>query len=308
MKILIAYDGSRYAEAALDDLTRAGLPPDVEAHILSVAEVWLPPSDGSVDEGSTDPYIQGIIDRRREQGEKQVEQNKSFADQASERLRGNFADWNITASATFGSPAWEILAKADEIQPDLIVTGSQGYSAVSRFLLGSISQKVLAEARHSVRVARGRINVDPSPIRIVVGFDGTGGARSAVDAVLKRAWPDETEIRLVSVTNPVSPTAFGRLVPSVSSAVEEMNETEVNWINSHAQPILDEFKAAGINCSLKIVAGSPKKALVDEAEQWNADTIFVGANAYGSKFERFILGSVSAAVAARAQCSVEVVR
>ena len=166
----------------------------------------------------------------------------------------------------------------------------------------------MAEARNSVRVARGKINIDPSPIRVIVGFDGTGGARSAVDAVLKRTWPEETEIKLVSVTNPVSPTTFGRLVPSVSSAVEEMNESEVSWINTQAQPILDEFKNAGIRCSLKIVAGSPKNVLVDEAEQWNADSIFVGANAYSSKFERFILGSVSAAVAARAQCSVEVVR
>ena len=78
MKILIAYDGSRYAEAALDDLTRAGLPTDVEAHILSVAEVWLPPTDSSDDTDSSDPYIQGIIDRRREQGEKLVDQNKGF--------------------------------------------------------------------------------------------------------------------------------------------------------------------------------------------------------------------------------------
>lgn len=36
MKILIGY-GSDCAEAALDDLTRAGLPETAEAHILSVA-------------------------------------------------------------------------------------------------------------------------------------------------------------------------------------------------------------------------------------------------------------------------------
>jgi len=43
MKILIGYDGSGCADAALDDLTHAGLPPAAETHILSVAEVWLPP-------------------------------------------------------------------------------------------------------------------------------------------------------------------------------------------------------------------------------------------------------------------------
>lgn len=43
MKILIGYDGSDCAEAALDDLMRAGLPESAEAHIMSIAEVWLPP-------------------------------------------------------------------------------------------------------------------------------------------------------------------------------------------------------------------------------------------------------------------------
>ena len=44
MKILIAYDGSDCAKAALEDLHRAGLPPDAEVLILSVADVFLPPS------------------------------------------------------------------------------------------------------------------------------------------------------------------------------------------------------------------------------------------------------------------------
>jgi len=43
MKILIGYDGSECADAALDDLTNAGLPAKAETYILSVAEVWLPP-------------------------------------------------------------------------------------------------------------------------------------------------------------------------------------------------------------------------------------------------------------------------
>jgi hypothetical protein len=44
MKILIAYDGSDCANAALEDLQRAGLPHVAEALIMSVADVFLPPS------------------------------------------------------------------------------------------------------------------------------------------------------------------------------------------------------------------------------------------------------------------------
>jgi hypothetical protein len=43
MKVLIAYDGSSGADAALEDMQRAGLSRVAEALILSIAEVFLPP-------------------------------------------------------------------------------------------------------------------------------------------------------------------------------------------------------------------------------------------------------------------------
>ena len=46
MKILIGYDGSESADAALDDLRRAGLPRETEALIVSVAEVLMQPPPG----------------------------------------------------------------------------------------------------------------------------------------------------------------------------------------------------------------------------------------------------------------------
>ena len=53
--------------------------------------------------------------------------------------------------------------------------------------------------------------------------------------------------------------------------------------------------------------GNPKQMLVEEAATSDADSIFVGAK--GTRgIDRFLLGSVSATVAALAHCSVEVVR
>jgi len=48
--------------------------------------------------------------------------------------------------------------------------------------------------------------------------------------------------------------------------------------------------------------------MILEIAEWGADSNFVGANRFGGRVERFLLGSVSAAIAARAHCSVEVVR
>ena len=44
MKVLIGYDGSQSADAALVDLQRAGLPVEAEALIVSVADVMMVPA------------------------------------------------------------------------------------------------------------------------------------------------------------------------------------------------------------------------------------------------------------------------
>jgi nucleotide-binding universal stress UspA family protein len=47
--------------------------------------------------------------------------------------------------------------------------------------------------------------------------------------------------------------------------------------------------------------------ILDEAERWDADLIVLGSHGYNG-WQRFLLGSVSHAVATHAHCSVEIVR
>jgi nucleotide-binding universal stress UspA family protein len=214
----------------------------------------------------------------------------------------------VSSSATYGSPAWEVLAAAERFHPELIVVGSHGHSALSRFFLGSISQRVLTEAHCSVRVSRGRIEVDESPVRIIIGFDGSAGSRAAVSAVAGRHWQPGSEIRLVTATELITPSSITRFVPPVVRMVEEVNVTEEHWISDLAAASIAKLDLAGLAAKHHIHPGNPKDILVEEAQSWGADCIFVGANAYGSRLERALIGSTSAAVAARAHCSVEVVR
>lgn len=302
MKILIGYDGSPSADAALDDLQRAGLPADVEAVILMIAEVWLPPPKNDDSPEKCPP------DASPESAKKAVTEAETLSRYAKERLQSIFPGWKITLESACGSPTREVLARADDFKPDLIVVGSQGRTAVSRILLGSISQKVLTEAHCSVRVARGRIEAEPKKSCIIIGFDGLSGSLAAIEAVAFRFWLEKSEVRLLAVSDPITPPLIGRFVPPIADLVEEVNEGERERLQKLAEPALQKLEDAGLNASLSIVAGNPKQVLVEEAARWYADTIFVGANAAGSRLERFLLGSVSAAVAARANCSVEVVR
>jgi nucleotide-binding universal stress UspA family protein len=153
------------------------------------------------------------------------------------------------------------------------------------------------------------VEVDSSPVRVVIGFDGSQGAQAAVEAIARRRWREGSEFRLIVATDQAAPSSFDRFVPpiAVKWAEDEM-KSDIEWMEKLAAPALQILKDAGCAATLQTVAGNPKKILIEEAERWHADAIFVGANRFGSRIERFLLGSVSAAVAARAHCSVEIIR
>jgi nucleotide-binding universal stress UspA family protein len=146
------------------------------------------------------------------------------------------------------------------------------------------------------------------PVRILIGIDASEASRVAVREVAKREWPSGTEIKLVAVEDPMTPTLIGRLIPAVARAVTESNREELRSIQDELAQCALLINRDDLNVSSIIREGEPKRVLVQLAEEWRADCIFVGATGVGSRFERFVLGSTSAAVAAQAHCSVEVVK
>ncbi len=244
MKILIGYDGSLLADAALDDLQRAGLHADVEALILMIAEFWLPPpmDDDSLEKCPPDASSKSA--------KKAVTEAETLSRYAKERLQSSFPEWKITSLAACGSPSRRILAKADDFKPDLIVVGSHGRTAVSRILLGSISHKVLTEAHCSVRVGRGRVATEPKKSCIIIGFDGLSGSLAAVESVASRFWIENSEVRLLAVSDPVTPSLIGRFVPPIANLVEEVNQVERERLQALAEPALQKLKDAGLCATL----------------------------------------------------------
>lgn len=311
MKILIGYDGSDCAEAALDDLQRAGLPAKVEALVVSVTEIWLPPpppSSYKILELARAVHVPADLTRVYAQDSPAILAAQSLTGLAVARLRANFPAWEITSQVGVGSAKRELIRQADGWKPDLIVVGSHGHSRLGRLVLGSVSQGVLTYAHCSVRVARGRVEEPDTRVRIVVGVDGSPASLAAVGELKSRAWPLLSEVRVIAVNDPLTPTLVGRLIPPVANAVEEINEADREWLNRILRNSSESLRGSELKVSTEIREGDPKHVLVEAAEEWGADCIFVGSIGFGNPLERFVLGSVSASVAARAHCSVEVVR
>lgn len=307
LKILIAYDGSECADAALEDLKSAGLPKTAEALVMTMADVFLPPPINEEIDNTFPMYVPPGVKRAHERAVRKLKEAESLAKRASEKIGRNFPGWNIRHEFLADSPAWAIIRTADQWKPDLVVVGAQGHSVLGgRLILGSVSQRVLYEASCSVRVARARQRTD-SPLRLLIGVDNSQYSNAAVESVCRREWPKGTEVRLLAVVDAVMAITPDRTQPSVMKWIETGDEENWDEVRQIFQPSADCLRSAGLDAAVMIRRGNPTNQLLEEAESWGADCIFLGPK--GTRgIDRLLLGSVSSAVSARADCSVEIVR
>ena len=301
MKILIGYDGSECAMAAIEDLRRAGLPERAEANILTVADVWLPPTPEPA-RSEAEPALLPAVLAARTLATQAVEDAKALSHDGAARVRACFPEWTVTAEAMAESPYWALIKRSqgEQWRPDLLVVGSHGRSLAGRLVMGSVSQMALHHAPCSVRVGRSHLPFSEGmSVRIVVGVDGSPEAAAAIRAVARRNWPAGSEATVVAA-------ADMRLATSVVGFFSPGDDA-LMWARRAADEAADELRAVGLAVTSVVVEGDPKRVLVAVAAERGAHCIFVGAQGLG-RLDRFLIGSVSSAVAARAHCSVEVIR
>ena len=312
MKILIGYDGSESADAALRDLQRAGLPDDAEALIASVADVMMVPAQTNYEifeQALTSRRVTSGLMLAQKQTARVLLEAKALTTKASERVRSYFPEWQVHAQEPAGQPFEELIKTADDWKPDLVVVGSQGHSLAGRLILGSVSKKIVTDSHHSVRVTRGKISRDDfNPIRLVIGVNGSSEAEHAVRAVGRRMWPDGTEVRIIAVDDGTSPARIAHFLPTAAAMIRDENQESALVAHRMVEWAENELSVIGLNVSVAIEKGDPQRVLIHKAQKWDADAIFVGGRRFSSAFERFRLGSVATGLVTKAHCSVEVVR
>jgi len=305
MKILLAYDGSTCADAAVADLRNAGFPRDTEVLVVTVAHDGWPPSRHSSEELGQfgNPWKALMAD------------TEAYARKAAARIQSEFPGWKVSSEALWGPPTDIIQKTIAHWVPDLLVVGSHGRSAVGRLLLGSVSLNLVHHAHCSVRVVRTAPDVSGPP-RILIAADGSPLADAAIREVTRRLWPKNTQARVVSVVQTLVP-AVPALMPALESStyatetafrvIDEADDRERARLHEVAETAGLNLQHVGLNATAVVLESDPRTELVAEAERWHANTIFVGARGLGA-MDRLLLGSVSTAVITHAHCSVEIVR
>lgn len=95
-----------------------------------------------------------------------------------------------------------------------------------------------------------------------------------------------------------------RIIPEIDAASKKNADEAVAEAEAEIRNV---FPDMGGQLTTMVIQGSPKQAIVEEAETWGADLIIMGSHGYGF-WQRALLGSVSSSVVHHAPCSVLVVR
>ena len=144
MKLLLAVDGSKHTDAAIQAVVSQMKPQNAEVLVLQVVEPrihLIPPqmTPGSAPEPA---------DYFREQ----TQDAQKSVDRAAGSLRT--AGFRVNTKIVEGEPRTTILDIAAEWKADLIVLGSHGRRGIERFMLGSVAEAVARNAYASVFIVR----------------------------------------------------------------------------------------------------------------------------------------------------------
>ena len=141
---------------------------------------------------------------------------------------------------------------------------------------------------------------------IVVGTDGSETAGEAVRQATELAKAVGAKISLVSAFEPVGNQRLREERQQVPDDMQWMvNERED--VEATLKEAGEQVKGAGVDVETFSRQGDPADAILDVAEETNADLIIVG-NKGMTGAKRFLLGSVPNKVSHHAPCSVMIIR
>jgi nucleotide-binding universal stress UspA family protein len=287
MKVLVAMDGSKYGRWGLNWVGKLPFLESVQVTALHVLDfralrapfLWQPVMAGS------ERYIQEEIHRMEARSAKILKE--ATQQLAALKLKG-------TARKERGAVAPTILKRAPK-RDGLLVVGSKGLDALDRFMLGSVSTKLIHHATCPVLV----IKDEAAPLRrITLATDGSDASAHALEFVLTTFQPDRS-------------TGKGGRAPihvSVTHAMPFLKYQELKGAgHKFIEQSVEKLIQAGFTAEAVCQLGKPAEVIMKVASKHRADLIVMGAQGLGA-IDRFLIGSVSTRVVQHASCSVLVVR
>ncbi len=206
-----------------------------------------------------------------------------------------------------GHPANEILRLAEEKQVDLVVSATRGRSGLKRFIIGSVTGRLMRTLSCPLLVVQSIEEAPDVPIaqpfkmsRILVGCDFSEDSDLAFQHGVSLAQEFQAELHLVHV---IEPSVYKDLLKPAPSVVEKLRETLRDSLSEKLESMVPDevFKW----CTLKttLLAGHPHEELIKYARLNKIDLIVLGIRGHGG-VETLIIGSTTDRAASRSPCPV----
>ncbi|WP_135304637.1 universal stress protein [Haloarcula amylovorans] len=272
--ILIPTDGSDHAVRAAEHGAFLADAFDATVHLLTVvdlSEAAGPFSAGGVDEE--------FVDR--------LETNAQTAIDALDDAVA--AVETVQSSVLTGQPSKTILDYVDDHDIDLVTMGTHGRRGLSRYLVGSVAERVVRQSPVPVLTVRAteRSIVNDGYDDILVPTDGSDYATAAVAHAIAIAEQSEARIHAVSVVN-LGDIATGTEV-GVPPGLLEQFET---LAEESAESVATAAREAGLDAETSVSTGVPARKLLDYVANHDIDLVAMGTHGR-TGWNRLLLGSTA---------------
>jgi nucleotide-binding universal stress UspA family protein len=144
-------------------------------------------------------------------------------------------------------------------------------------------------------------------VKILLAIEDSPYSQEATRILLAQFRPQDSEITVLSVVEPISVYVSADAFPHFVPQVQEIEEDRKKRANELVSRVSTALREAAFKTSELVDFGDAKTKIIENATKWDADLIIVGSHGWKG-LNRFLLGSVSDAVARHAPCSVEIVR
>ncbi|MDS0474684.1 universal stress protein [Natrinema sp. 1APR25-10V2] len=267
--ILLPFDGNDSAAAVLHHAAEIAHWADATVHVLFVADTTR--DSVTVIKGQT-------VDALRQQG-------KDIVAEAEKTLQTLGVDYET--DVVQGNPAPTITEYAERYGHDVIVMPTHGREGVSRYLMGSITEKVVRLS--SVPVLTARMQPDEQfafPYEdILIPTDGSRGATRAAEHGLTLSSALDATVHLLSVVDDAS---FGLDVRSTASS--ETGEAAAQEAIDDLVSVAEEYDLRDIVHSIE--HGSPVEGILACIDENEIEAVVIGTIGRRGT-DRVLLGSVA---------------
>lgn len=147
-------------------------------------------------------------------------------------------------------------------------------------------------------------------MRVLLAVDGSSCSEAAVDDLITRFRPDQTEVKVVHAVEWMKemPLCFRFAEgPGAGRDVVKYREECFARARELVDGIAGRLAFKGFHTSVSCPDADPRHAIIESATNWPADLIVVGSHGRRG-VDRILLGSVAEWVVRHSPCSVEVVR